>query len=252
MKYQVNAQMLNALFTDLTFYTRNGKNLVKRKSRVSPDRLKFSPEYAALRHHQQYLKLAASGGKLLRTAFAPLLKGVTDANCVGRLTGHLVKVIKSDTINIPEQKRIDLGNLDLMRGFEFNANCPLSQVLKAPFQVSMGAAKSQLNLELPALVTIKQMRAPRGSSHFSFVMGIAAIDFTSGTYQTNFAKTGPIPMVSNFSRTINLSCELDEPAHHLMFVVLGIQFSQQVRKDYKVIHEPEFDALRLVAVKRIV
>jgi len=45
---------------------------------------------------------------------------------------------------------------------------------------------------------------------------------------------------------------LDEQAWHPVFVVLRIQFSQQVRKDYKVFHEPEFDALSLVAVEHIV
>jgi len=252
MKYEIDAQLLKSLLSDLTLYTRNGKQFVKRKSRVSSDRLKNGPEYRLFRQHQQDFKLAASSGKLLRNAFAPLLKGVTDSKYISRLTAQVLKVVKSATKNSSGQRNILYGDLNLLRDFEFNAHCALSQVLNAPFQITTDAAMSELYLELPTLIPTKQVLAPRGASHFCILMGIAAIDFASGIYQTNFTKTGQIPLTSNSCRTMNLNCQLDEQARHPVFVVLGIQFSQQVRNDYKVIHEPEFDALSVVAVEHFV
>jgi len=181
MNYEIDVQLLKSRSSDLSFYTRNGKQFVKRKSRVSSDRLKNGPEYRLFRQHPQDLKLAASSGKLLRNAFAPLMKRVTDSKCISRLTAQVLKVVKSGTKNSSGQRNILYGDMNLLRGFEFNAHCALSQVLETPFQLAMDADTSILSLDLQALLPTEKMPAPAGATHFRLVMGLALIDFTSGT-----------------------------------------------------------------------
>ena len=248
MNYEIDVQLLKSRSSDLSFYTRNGKQFVKRKSRVSSDRLKNGPEYRLFRQHQQDFKLAASSSKLLRNAFAPLLKGVTDSNCFSRLTAQVLKVVKSDTKNSSGQRNILDGDLNLLRGFEFNAKCPLSQVLGTAFQVSTDAEGSTLNLVLPALISPKKMPAHEDASHFRLVVGLAAIDFTSGTYQTILTHSEQMPIAGNFSRTIQAFCQLEELSPHPKFVVLGVAFSQQVKGGFEVLPDAAFNPLCLIEV----
>jgi len=248
MKKQTGHIKLEATIDNLTYYKRNGEYLVKKKSAVSRTRLKYSPQYAAFRQHQRDFGQAAKGGKLIRKAFAPLVQEVADWNCVGRLTKTVLNVIQSDLVNPQEQRRITDGNLELLRGFEFNAGCTLSQVLNAPFSLREDINIGLLSLEIPGFIPSKQLRSPKEASHFQVVMGVGTMDFSGCTYLTAFAETAWMPVDGSSGNTISLVCNLSKTVPNPMFVVAGVRFFQAINGIFEPIFNAGYQALSLVMV----
>jgi len=239
---------LEATLGDITYYKRNGKYLVKRKSCVSSKRLKYSPQYAALRQYQRDFGQASRGGKLIRNAFGSLVSGMTDGNCIGRMTGRVLKVIQSDQANPSGQRSIPNGNLDLLKGFEFNESCSLGQVLKAPFMLAPNAGNDTVSLEIPGFNPATHLRFPQNASHFQVFIGIAAIDFDKASYQSVIAETRPLSVESDADEPISLRCQLSDAGMDPRLLVVGIRFSESISGVYEPIRNAGYQALQIVEV----
>ena len=248
MKRQSGTIKLEATLDDLTYYKRNGVFLVKKKSAVSRSRLKYSPQYAAFRQHQQDFSRAARGGKLIRNALASLAAPVSDANCVARMTTAVLNVIQSDHTNPVGQRSVLNGDLNLLKGFEFNTGCALTQVLKAPFRLKTVAATNSVSLEIPVFKAAKHLRSPRNASHFQVVLGVASMDFNSGTYQTAFSETGQMSAKSSLGTSLSLNCLFHEFSTNPLLVVVGLRFSQYINGSYEPIQNGGYQALSMVGV----
>jgi len=250
MNRQTGPIKIQATLGDVTYYKRNGVYLVKRKSVVSRNRLKYSREYEAFRRHQQEFGQASIGGKWIRNAFAPLLEGLTDPNCVGRLTKSVLNVIQSDPVNPAGQRMIQDGDLGLLNGFEFNARCALSQVLKVPIQLETDSTTGSVILGIQYFIPARHLRYPKIASHFQLVLGIASMNVSSGQYQTNFAETVPMPVKSNLSSTLSISCALSQATTDPVMIVVGVRFSQLVSGVYEPVLNAKFLALGIVQIMK--
>ena len=250
MNLQSGHIKIEATLGDITYYKRNGVYLVKRKSRVSSLRLKNSPQYAALRQHQKDFGQASRGGKLIRSAFASLVSGMTDGNSIGRMTSRVLKVLQSDPDNPSGHRSIPNGNLDLLKGFEFNESCPLDQALKAPFRLIQDTQTGAVSLEIPGFNSKKLLRFPQKASHFQVVFGMAAMDFDTSAYQAVIAETQPVSLKSGCTEPIVLSCQLQDNGMDPRLLVVGIRFSQYIGGAYEPILNAGYQALSIVEVKK--
>ena len=248
MNKQSGPIKIEATLGDITYYKRKGVYMVKRKSAVSRHRLKYSPQYAAFRQHQQDFGQASSGGKLIRSAFAPLVNSIADWTVCPRLTSRVLHVIKSDLAHPPGTRNMLPDHLELLKGFEFNAECSLSQVLMAPFSFSSDATNGTLRLEIPSFVAARHLRSPQHSSHFQLVLGVASMDFSMCRYQSVVAETGQMPVNSAAAQRISLNAQLSGTGADPQMVVLGVRFSQYINGVYEPVQNAGYQALRIVEI----
>jgi len=248
MNKQSGPIKIQATINDLTYYKRKGEYLVKSKSSVSSKRLKYSPEYAALRQHQQDFGLASTGGKLIRLAFAPLIAPVADFNCVSRLTANVLKVLQSVQANPSGKRNILDGDLNMLKGFEFNAQCGLSQVLRKSIKLTANAGNVSVSIEIPEFVPSRHLKSPQVSSHFQMILGMAATDFNNASYQSAFAETAQMPVKSSLGNTLSITCALGEMTSDPVLIVVGMRFSQLNSVVYEPVLNSGYQALSIVEV----
>jgi len=235
MKIQSGHIKLEATIGDLTYYRKNGKYLVKRKSCVSRTRLKYSPQYAAFRQHQKDFGQASSGSKLIRSAVAPVMEGLADSYCASRLTARLLTVIKSDQGNSSGQRIIQDRNLAMLKGFEFNKKCALSRLLKAPIRLTGDSGSRSVSLQISEFIPSRLIQFPKSASHCQLVMGIVSVDFETGMYQSAFKESEWIPVDRRNGDMLTLTGGFQDTIAHPVIVVAGLRFSQFVSGEYEVL-----------------
>jgi len=80
-------------------------------------------------------------------------------------------VIKSDTVNTRGSRNVIKGNIELLKGFDFNANAPFSATLTAPFRATIDRSSGLTKINMPAFVPADMLKAPEGATHFISFQG---------------------------------------------------------------------------------
>ena len=90
---------LKGTIGDITFYKTQDGHLAREKGGIDASRIASDPAFQRTRENGSEFGRAGKAGKLLRTAFRPLLLNSADGRMVSRLTQAMVKVIQADTVS---------------------------------------------------------------------------------------------------------------------------------------------------------
>ena len=123
---------LEGTLDNLTFYQKDGKNLVKTKSSVSRSRIMTDSAYRRTRENMREFGGAARVGKAFRTAFSGIVKTMSDTYMGSRING-LMKRINRYGVGIRGERDFEIVTYgEMLRGFEFNKSTPLNAQFFAP------------------------------------------------------------------------------------------------------------------------
>src|SRR5690606_29782346 len=136
---------------NLTFYKTKDGFLVRQKGGgISKSRLNSDPRFARTLENISEFGRANKAGKLLRTALRDTLVKRADTNMRRRLSRAMMDVIVSDTVNDRGQRLVQVGDLTILKGFEFNENGKVFSALYAPFTAAIDRASGTFTLDVPA------------------------------------------------------------------------------------------------------
>ena len=167
---------------------------------------------------------------------------------VSRLTTEMVKVIQEDATNPRGLRNVIDGEAELLEGFEFNINGKLGTTLYAPFTGTIDRVAGNISANLAAFVPANMINAPGGTTHFKIVSAGAEIDFENETFVMNTQATAVLPWDNNPTAVINLANAVTANSLHPLFLVLGIEFYQEVNGQMYPLKNGAFNALALVKV----
>jgi hypothetical protein len=235
---------------DMTYYKSRDGYMAKEKTIISADRIASDPKFARTRENMAEFGNACTSGKTLRHAFNTVLKNAKDGRVVSRLSKAMTQVIKSDTVNARGSRTAGTGDLLLLKGFEFNAGAVLGSTVFAPYTVAVNRATGNVSISLPTFVPLSAIIVPQGATHFELLAGAAAIDFAAQTFQSASTQSAPIAWDANATAQITLSLTLPAGSTMPVFVVLGIQFYQQVNGSQYPLTDKSSNALSLVTVDK--
>jgi hypothetical protein len=135
-----------------------------------------------------------------------------------------------------------------LKGFDFNANSKLSTTLYAPYTGAINRASGQLSIDLASFVPVNMVAAPAGTTHFKIVSAGVEIDFEQGIYVADVKTTAPLPWNAAATAAINLVNIVPAGSTKPLFLVLGIEFYQEVNGTMYSLKNGAFNALSLVEV----
>ena len=228
MARQESIILLRGPVGNLSFYKMNGEYFARKKSGVSGERIKSEPAYARTRENIAEFGQASTSSKLLRRAFRELVRTMADSRVTGRLTAAMLRVVKSDEVNLPGQRRVSDGKTALLKGFEFNKHCKLHERFRGPFSTSMDCATGAMSIEIPAFTPTTMILAPPGATHFRLVARGAAIAFDGENYSVATSESSEIPINQTPQQPLKLSLSVSV-SRHPMFLVLGMEFLQSIK-----------------------
>ena len=159
-----------------------------------------------------------------------------------------MKAIKADKVNPRGMRNVVDGELGFLQGFEFNTDASLKDTLSVVFTTSIDRASGIATVEVPSLVPTETIKAPEGATHYRLVCGASAIDFDTEVYITDIKQSPYQPWTAAMAPALNLTANVPAASTHPLFLVVGIQFFQEVNGTYYTLKSGEHNALSLVKV----
>jgi len=233
---------------DMSFIKTEDGYLARKAGGIDGKRIQSDPQFARTRENGAEFGRAGSASKLLRTALRALIMNASDSKLTSRLTKEMVAVIKADQKSERGLRNVLDGELELLKGFEFNINGTLSQTFFVPYTATIDRAAGSLTVDIPAFAPAISIAAPAGATHCKLHASGVEIDFEASVYAVSASESGEIDLKTQNQAAIKLENPLPANSTHPLFLAFGIEFYQMVNNVKYVLKNGSFNALALVAV----
>ena len=232
----------------ISFYKTSDGHLAREKGGVDKSRIANDPAFQRTRENGSEFGAAGKGGKVIRNAIRILLQNAKDKRVVSRLTTDLLKIVKTDAINERGSRTIEDGDMNLLKGFEFNINGKLGTSLFVAFTKDFDRAAGDATVGIAPFSPKIRIAAPSGTTHFKMVMGAAEVDFANETSVFESDETAVLPYDSADTAAIDLSASVTANSALPVIQVLGIEFYQEVNGAMYPLKNGSYNALSVIDV----
>jgi hypothetical protein len=239
---------LQGTIGDITFVKTKDGYIAKEKTQMNASRMATDAAFQRTRENAAEFGRAGKAGKLLRNAIRPLLQNAKDSRVTSRLTKEMMKVIKADATSTRGMRNVVDGEAVFLQGFEFNINAAISSTLYTQPIATINRVAGQLEVTIPAFIPKNDMLIPDGATHYKMVSSAAEIDFEADTFLAETKNTDALPWDDTLTQPVTLKTNVTPNSTHPLFLVLGIQFFQQVNNVNYSLKNGAFNALSLVKV----
>jgi len=248
MAKQKGIMKLEGTIGDITFYKSQDGYLARGKGGVDGNRIANDPKFQRTRENGSEFGNAGKAGKVLRNALRALLQNATDNRMVSRLTQKMVEVIQADLTSVRGQRNVIDGEAELLEGFDFNGNAKLSNTLYAPYIPTIDRVAGTLQINVPSYIPTTMVAAPSGTTHYKIVSAGAEVDFENETFIVDSKQSALLAWDGTATAVLNLSNAVTANSTHPLFLVLGIEFFQDVNGVKYPLKNGAYNALTIVKV----
>ncbi|MBN2166741.1 MAG: hypothetical protein JW717_10725 [Marinilabiliaceae bacterium] len=233
---------------DLSFYKNGGDYLARSKGGVDGDRIKNDPAFARTRENGSEFGRAGKASKLLRSALKAPISVASDKQVASRLTTALLKVIQADTTNARGERTVVAGDLNLLKGFEFNNEAGLEEIVKAPYTVGYDRATGEVAIAIEFTNPSLELNQVEGATQARFTAGIASVDFENKEFDVDVLQSDAVDLSSVAAATINVAPGISANSALPVIIVLGVEYYQTVNGQLYLINNKESRALSVINV----
>lgn len=242
MAKQIGVMQLSGKVGNMVFYKTKNGNFARQKAESK----EVSNE--VLKENMNEFAQAGICGKKIRTAFAEIIKEMKDSSLTQRLSQVLSAVIKTDVLNPRGARKIADGDIELLQGFEMNADIALSTALKAPYSAEIDRAAGVLKVDIPSFIPGKMLVYPEGTTHYKFTIAGAMVDFVTKDRLTAQESSGELPLSNVAGLPLSLQVQLPPALTAPLMLALRLSFFQEVNGRYTLLGTNLHTAIALVAV----
>jgi hypothetical protein len=251
MAKQKGILKLEGTIGDITFYKSQDGFLAKGKGGIAADRIANDPKFQRTRENGNEFGSAGKAGKVLRNSLRVLLQNSRDNRMVSRLTKKMVEVIQADLTSVRGQRNVIDGEAELLEGFDFNINARLSNTLYAPYTSTIDRVAGTLTVNLASFTPSVMIAAPSGTTHFKIVAAGMEVDFENETFVADNNASSVLAWDATATAVIDLENTITPNSTHPLFLVLGIEFYQDVNGVKYPLKNGAFNALTIVEVSGV-
>ncbi|MBC5842645.1 hypothetical protein H8R23_14620 [Flavobacterium sp. F-380] len=248
MARQTGIIKLKGTIGDITFYKTQDGHLAREKGGIDANRIANDPAFQRTRENGAEFGRAGKAGKTLRTALRTMLLNSADSRMVSRLTQRMVKVIQADLVNERGLRNVIDGEAELLLGFDFNIRGKLGTSLFAPYFGSIDRASGTISVELDSFIPANMIAAPGGTTHFKIITAGTSIDFETETYVTTNSETVILAWDMTPTPAISHDNVVTAGSTKPLFLVVGLEFYQEVNGQMYPLKNGSYNPLALVQV----
>jgi hypothetical protein len=233
---------------DLTFYKKDGKFLVRKKGGISKERIANDPNFVRTRENGSEFGHSGKSGKLLRLALGSMVYKAKDNKLSSRMLQLMSQIKNYDVNSARGERKVGLGlttveGKQLLKGFDFNNNARLKNVLFTPFELDTSSGKIKINNLLP----IEQLQFPQGSTHVSFQSAVLAIDFLTEVSEVAFSPIENLAIDRTISTPVLIPTSVPIGSGVQLFLLM-ISFYQEVNGVQYSLKNEEYNVLNVIEV----
>lgn len=239
---------LKGTIGDITFYKTQDGHLAREKGGIDASRIANDPAFQRTRENGSEFGRAGKAGKILRTALRPLLLNSADGRMVSRLTQAMIRVIQADLVSVRGLRNVIDGEAELLFGFDFNIRGKLGTTLFAPFVATIDRVAGEIKVTLAPFIPANMIAAPSGTTHYKIISGGAEIDFEAETYVVDTSETAILPWNGTATAPINQVNTVTPESTKPLFLVLGVEFFQEINGQMYPLKNGAFNPLSIAKV----
>lgn len=255
---------LEGTLDGLTFYNKNGENVVKTQSRISRSRILTDAAFRRTRENMREFGGAAKVGKAFRSAFAGIVKTMADTYMGSRITG-VMKRINRNGPGLRGERDFEVVTYgDMLKGFEFNKSAPLNSQFFAPSELpEINATRDEVSWTIPDFNTDSYIQIPEGATHCRLVLAAGYVsdyvynpvdeeyepvsEEVDGRGGVSFSPDIPLGGMVGSATTLTVSFTITPiPATSALFAAKGIIFYQEINA--QLYELAQGNALKVVVV----
>lgn len=168
---------ISGTFDGLNFYQTDNKDLVRSQTGPTREQVLNNEGFKRTRENAEEFRRAISAGMLIRRSLREHLKQLADNTLTSRMNGLLKKVINRDETHLRGEREPAFGKLALLKGFNFNREHALAEVLPLVYGTNMNTRTGEMQVSIPAFIPRRLLTAPEGATHFRLLSAAVALDF---------------------------------------------------------------------------
>tara|TARA_A100000171_G_C2139555_1_gene153643 strand:- start:2645 stop:3409 length:765 start_codon:yes stop_codon:yes gene_type:complete len=243
---------LEGTIGDVSFYKSKDGYLAREKGGVDAERIKNDPAFQRTRENGSEFGRAGKAGKTLRTALRLLIQNASDGKVASRLTKEMMRVLKTDATSNRGERTVSGGEQALLKGFDFNVTGKLAATLYAQYEVDLDRAAGTSSISFDDFIPANTIAFPGGATHMKLVAGLAEVDFINEAFLFERAESGMIVLGQNPVQGLSLDAAFTADSALDLFLVLGIEFYQDVNGNMYPLKNGSYNPLAIVANEKFV
>jgi hypothetical protein len=251
MAKQKGPVKLSGTIGDLTFYESGNQHLVKLKNGPTREEVLTKKEYVRTLENSNEFGPCASAGKLIRTALELVGSHLTDPTMVNRLTERLTRVMQSDTASQRGTRRVQRGQLSILKNFEFLKEARMADSFFAPYEAAFDRAIGTGTITIPSFLPKASLVLPPHATRVKLVATALALDFEKGRTQKAVSASEPLRLDNSLTEPITLTCAFEAPTELPIILVLGLQFMEEHEGFCYPMREKEYNATAIVLAEKV-
>jgi hypothetical protein len=225
MAKQAGQYLIEGTIDNLTFSKTEDGYLVKKKSRLSREKVLTDPDFAQTRYNAQEFKEAIKSGQVIRSALHSLIKPLADTKLSSRMNTALLKVVQSDPEGTLGERKASNGDPTLLKGFEFNRHLTMKKRFSAAYTISHDETNNLLHIDIPGFKPSSCIESPQGAHSFRLVCGVGVVNLEERKYAPIHKQESVLlPLRKTATDAIRFSLPTQIAPDQTLFAVLGIWF----------------------------
>jgi hypothetical protein len=220
----------------------------RKKPGISSRDFKKRPSLSRQRQNMIEMGTVSTAGGAFRKALGTLLDRAKDNQTHVRFTSILFKILKTDWINPIGDRRVENGNLQLLKRFEFNAFATLHTRLFVTDHCTINRAEGQCTWTIDSFQPTENIKAAAGATHFKLVSAGVEADFANSVATANIIETAYLPLNELPTGEIQLRSTVTPGTNLPLFLVAGIQFYEEMNGQFYPLKDKKFNPLMIMEV----
>ena len=245
MALQQSINEIEGTIRNLTYYRRGNKFFLRAKSSMTKEKYYANERMLRPKLNNNEFGYAARSCKTIRHAINELLCQSTDTNMIARLNATLLKVVKTDTINDVGERKIEKGNLSLLKGFNMNLDSSLDNIFPVQYQSSINRNKGSLLLNVAPFDISQTIRLNPFSNYFRIRTACIEVDFNLQTAKADIIDSEFIPCNQTTAR-FNHQHTFSKQSGLPLILFMSVEFYQQTNGELVMLKNREFNPRTII------
>ena len=173
-------------------------------------------------------KTAVRAGTLVRATIWPILRVSTNVWLNGRMNALLLQAVRSDKTNGRGKKAMLPAALSILKGFEINANNPITKRKGISYKIKKNVRKGIIQLTIPPFISKTALTPPDDATHFKIMTISASINFTKTQLTNDLQNSDLLAISRRKTTTLTFQRPIINKAGEAQLLALGIAFYKKV------------------------
>ncbi|MDF2188606.1 hypothetical protein [Paraflavitalea sp. CAU 1676] len=208
----------------MTYYTNEEGRFAKEKSSPRKHRMKHGEEFMVSRRYSSEFRGATAVTQQLCAAMGNLKKGVRSMRQSSRITAWLLGVAHTDPVSDWGERKVWLGDLSQLQGFDFNHQLALDDALPVNLWNSCRVEAGKAIVQMPGFRLRRKKMVPKDATHFRMVSAVIYLDAGKKTFRKDQKSAELCAIGNKQGPAFEVEHTIEAGAHQLLFWLVGIEY----------------------------